>query len=322
VNVPTIISNLRALPEVLTRQIYWRLSPLQRLYRSLRARAPAAMNYLDLDHLAAAFEKAGIHEGSCLMVHSSTDGVGLRIGERVIENQLQLSAELLKFLKTILGPTGTLVMPTHPHYRDDPGFMVTKAGLRLTYDPLRTPSKVGLLTEIFRRSPGAIRSRHPLSSLTAAGPLAEKIIGGFPSPGDLPHGENTPYKRFCDAGGLIVGINVSLINALTIVHVAEELRDADWHVNNFFYERTFDIVEGDIMVNLVVRERHPKWVRSISLKVLHGDLAREGHIVERTVDGVRVGFANAAGVVNYMLSRNASSTYPYFFLRKSRYVGQ
>ena len=321
-NIPTAISSLRALPEVLARQTYWRLPPLQKLYKRMRTTAPSAMSYLDLDHLAATLSEAGIHEGSCLMVHSSTDGIGLRTGGRVIDNQLQVAAELLKFLKTILGPTGTLVMPTHPHYRDDPGFMFNKTGLRLTYDPLRTPSKVGLLTEIFRRSSGAIRSRHPLSSVAAAGPLAQEIVGGFPNPGDLPHGENSPYKRFFDAGGLIVGINVSLINALTIVHVAEELRDADWHVDDFFYERSFEIVEVGTKVAAVVRERHPKWARSISLKALRGDLAREGHIVERTVDGVRVGFANAAGVVNYMLARNAFSTYPYFFLRKSRHDGQ
>jgi aminoglycoside N3'-acetyltransferase len=321
VSVTTIISNLRALVEVLLRQIYWRFSPLQILYKSVRSKAPSSeLNYLDLDQLAEVLREAGIQEGSCLMVHSSVDGIGLRTGGRVIEHQLQVASELLKFLKTILGPTGTLVMPTHPHYRDDPGFMFTKTELRLTYDPLRTPSKVGLLTEMFRRSSGSIRSLHPLSSITAAGPLAQEIVGSFPKPGDLPHGKNSPYKRFCDAGGVIVGINVSFINALTIVHVAEELRDADWTVDGFFYDRIFNIVEEGTNVEIIVRERHPKWVRSISLNALRSDLLNEGLIVERYLCGVQVGSANGTKVVDYMLTRNASSTYPYFFLRKSKHV--
>ena len=318
VKIETAVLSCRALPEVLARQIYWRFPLLQDLYGRMRRTQPKTTKYLDLNHLAKEFGKAGIQKGACLMVHSSTSGIGLLNNGKAIDNQLQVASELLKFLRSAIGPTGTLLMPTHPYYRDDPGFKFDKTDLRLTYDPVRTPSKVGLLTEIFRRSPGAIRSRHPLSSVTAAGPLGELIIGGFPETGDLPHGRNSAYKRFCDAGGFVVGINVPLINALTIVHVAEELRDGDWPVENFFYERTFNVVEGGDTVTAIVRERHPKWVKSISLNTLRKDLKRNGLIAERIVDGINIGFADGPGVVNHMLMRSANSTYPYFFIRRTR----
>jgi len=318
VDVQTARSLLHALPEVLARQVYWRTPLLQRFYGGARKTVPTAARCLDLDRLASNFAASGIREGCCLMVHSSIDGLWIRTRKGVIRNQLQVAGELLRFLRGTVGPAGTLVMPTHPYYRDDPGFMFDKSGLRLRYDRVRTPSKVGLLTEMFRRSPMAIRSQHPLSAVAAEGPLAESITGGLPAAGDLPHGVNSPYKRLCDAGGLVVSINVPLINALTVVHVAEELRDADWPVKGFFYERTFDIRSGNSVMTTVVRERHPTWVRFISLRALRADLIREGRVIDECIDGVKVGFANAAGVVDYMLERNASSTYPYFLLCKER----
>lgn len=311
---------LGAFAEVSARQVYWRVQPLQKLYKKLRAPKTSALRYIDLDRLAVALSSVGVCKGACLMVHSSIDGLGLRVKGKQIDNKLQVASELLKFLEMVIGESGTLVMPTHPHYRDDPGFMFDKSKIILTYDPARTPSKVGLLTEVFRRSSGALRSYHPLSSVVAKGPRAKEIVGDFPHEGDLPHGLNSPYKRFYDADGIVIGINVSFINSLTMVHVAEELRDDKWPVSDFFYGRNFNIVKENENIPLIVRERRPTWVRYISLRALNKDLIQQGVIDSQLVDGISVDRARAKAVVDYMLAKNARSTYPYFFIPKVRYV--
>ncbi|NJS39886.1 MAG: AAC(3) family N-acetyltransferase [Rhodobacteraceae bacterium] len=61
------------------------------------------------------------------------------------------------------------------------------------FDAKRTPSEMGLLTELFRRAPGAKRSLHPTHSVTALGPLAEQLTATHHQ-ATTPSGRGTPLK--------------------------------------------------------------------------------------------------------------------------------
>ena len=82
---------------------------------------------------------------------------------------------LLELMLRIAGSERTLAMPafffgTFPelfdlaYYRKYPRF-----------DVRRTPSQMGLVTELFRRTPGVTRSLHPTHSICALGPLANEL---------------------------------------------------------------------------------------------------------------------------------------------------
>ena len=300
------------------RQCYWRFPGLLDVFRSRRPPdAPPSVTAPELEnHLASVIPAS---DKPCL-VHSSVGGFGLRDKQGELLGGMAVAMWLLRTLRTCIGHEGTLCMPTHPNYKDDPGFMFDKSRLIFQYDANRTPSRVGLLTELFRRQKNSYRSLHPLSSLCANGPMAAQLISeNLAVDEPLPHGLNSAYHKVCVAEGTVVGIGLSLIKSMTILHVAEELADQAWPVSDFFYRRRFEIADPHgSQQSIVVRERRPEFVRSLVLSQVHRDLLTEGILKQHHFQGIRIETAAAASVLQYFQDRQRKSTYPYLWPRVSR----
>jgi aminoglycoside 3-N-acetyltransferase len=146
-----------------------------------------------------------------LMVHSS------------ISNMFPMfrgtPGDLLKLLLQM--STGrTLAMPAfffgagehfdHDYYRSNPVF-----------DVRRTPSQMGLVTELFRRRKGVLRSLHPTHSICALGPLAAELTSRhhlspfFAAP-------SSPFGVMGRHNTVILGIGVEYYRSLTQVHAIED----------------------------------------------------------------------------------------------------
>ena len=104
-----------------------------------------------------AHAEIGVGTGATLVVQSSYKGIG------AVEGGVP---GLIEALKAVVGEAGTLIMPaynftswTEKHY----------------FDARETPSGVGAVTEIFRRSAGVRRSRHPIHSLSIYGHLRDRF---------------------------------------------------------------------------------------------------------------------------------------------------
>ncbi len=170
--------------------------------------------------LAEELERAGICPGMVLVVHSSLGQVGWMLGgpEAAIEA-----------FQDVLGPRGTLVMPT---------FSFSLAAWNLPpFDPGRTPSRVGLLTDVFWRMDGVLRTCHPTHSFAAAGPDAPTLLGG---PVDYePLGMGSPIDRVRLAGGRILLIGVGH-NRNSTVHLAEDLAEMPYLQVPFDTNRDYD----------------------------------------------------------------------------------
>jgi aminoglycoside 3-N-acetyltransferase len=138
-----------------------------------------------------------------LMVHSSLSSCGTIVGgPDVILEVLQAHCE-------------TLVLPTHTYcYPDSPGV----AGP--LFDPATTPSKVGLISERFRKRQGILRSLNATHSIAASGPQAEEICQGHCEQ-DTPCGKGTPYERMIQhrAAALMFGVSM---HSYTFFHTAED----------------------------------------------------------------------------------------------------
>ena len=91
----------------------------------------------------------------------------------------------------------------------------------------RTVSKMGILTEIFRRKEGVKRSIHPTHSVCAYGPLADKLTATHHL-GDTACGEGTPFGEMTKYKTIILGIGIRSFRALTQVHSAEDLMKSDF----------------------------------------------------------------------------------------------
>lgn len=128
--------------------------------------------------------------------------------------------DLLDLLLRLVGPNRTLAMPTfffgtselfnRAYYRKYPRF-----------DVRRTPSQMGLVTELFRRQAGIIRSMHPTHSVTALGPLAFELCGTHHLD-RWPCGDLSPFAVMSRHKTAIIGLGVEYYRSLTQVHAIEE----------------------------------------------------------------------------------------------------
>jgi len=154
--------------------------------------------------LITAFREAGLAKGDLVLVHSALRTLGPVEGG---------ADTVLDALLEILGPEGTLVLPTHT-------FRVVTAA-QPVFHQLLTPSNVGTLSNVFRLRPGVVRGLHPTHSVAAIGPLAGKLLGGHERE-STPCSAESPYWRLSEWGGKILIIGVGL-NCCTLFHACEEL---------------------------------------------------------------------------------------------------
>lgn len=302
----------RIAAEIAARQIYWRSAPLIRAVEKRRAQQ-STRSLVDRYRLQDRLAQVGVGDEAPVMVHTSIASISLHNRDKTVTNPLVVGRQILQDLTALVGEDGTLCMPSHPQYDGEPGFFYDKSDLVLRYDPAKTPSRVGLLSNLFLRRPEVKRSLHPLSSLACAGPLADTLLAeNLNNSAPLPHGRGSAYHRFCELGGLVVSIGVPLVKSMTVLHVAEELRQEHAPIRGFAYERRFDVRVDDGWSEWLVQERRPEYVRSYALAQLRHDLLSQGILHESSFDGVRIDWAKAADVLSYMTQRSQASTYPYY----------
>jgi aminoglycoside 3-N-acetyltransferase len=143
----------------------------------------------------------GVQPGAILLMHTSFSKVA------PVEDG---PFGLITALRNVLGPSGTLMMPSMSWDDEHP------------FDPRKTPCPdMGIVAETFWRCQGVLRSDSP-HAFAAIGPLAEQVTA--PHPIDPPHGLDSPVGRAykLDAQVLLLGVGH---DANTSVHLAENLQE-------------------------------------------------------------------------------------------------
>src|SRR5439155_1826868 len=88
------------------------------------------------------------------------------------------------------------------------------------YDPAAAPSYDGVITEFFRKLPGAVRSLHPTHSIAGIGLDAPAVLRDHDKA--HPFGVGSPCWRLWEQNAWVLLIGVGH-NANSVAHVAEEL---------------------------------------------------------------------------------------------------
>jgi aminoglycoside 3-N-acetyltransferase len=148
-------------------------------------------------------------EFEILMVHSSYD--------TLLPMYKGSANDLLAVLRDVCGPDRTLVMPSFVmggRKFDTREYFSTRP-----FDVRRTPSEMGLLAEVFRRTPGVLRSLHPTCSVCALGPLAKELTTGhhLARTGFTP---DSPFGLMTRCPTAILGLGVHYYRCLTHAHTA------------------------------------------------------------------------------------------------------
>ena len=153
--------------------------------------------------VVAGFRATGVDVAAVVIVHSSLSSMGRVDGG---------APAVVEALLEVVGPDGTLVMPTLCQKAKERRFEV--------WDIHTSPSDVGLVTETFRTWPGAVRSDHATHSVAALGPLAHEITAGHatagprPGPwGDRAFGHGSPWEHLdrLNAHYAFLGVTFSVL---------------------------------------------------------------------------------------------------------------
>jgi len=85
----------------------------------------------------------------------------------------------------------------------------------------KTPSQTGLMSELYRRMDGVIRSPHPIYSFCAKGPMAEEICQ---HDGETCWGDNTPFEKLVEKNALILNFAKDFPLGITLIHRFEQIK--------------------------------------------------------------------------------------------------
>lgn len=206
--------------------------------------------------------QCGVAPGTTLIVHSSWLQYNGFRGK---------PADLVKAFQSAVGPTGLLVMTSMPYHN------MSSAQWLAMGKPMnvrRSPSMMGLVSEVFRRSEGVLRSLSATHPLLAWGTAAEEFIAGHQNT-DRPFGPDSPFAKLLDRDAIILGFDVAF-SAFTFTHFVED---------QIAETLPIALYETDLMRGIVVDANGTtceQWVRVLSAEA--NSLRREHRLVEKLKD--------------------------------------
>jgi aminoglycoside 3-N-acetyltransferase len=169
--------------------------------------------------------------------------------------------ELVRMLEDFVGPDRTLVMPAF--FFGDPKIGDVNETFRTNprFNLKRTPSQMGLFTEIFRRGKGVLQSRHPVYRVSAKGPMAAALVRGHEQ-AQRPAGIGTPFEFMAEHNTKVLGIGKSY-HVMTQVHHVDDLLGEDFPVpRRPVQERSVvdvTVIDGDEEIPLTLRGNGITW---------------------------------------------------------------
>jgi len=186
-------------------------------------------NVFTLKMLLLELKRIGLKEGDTVLVHSSLSKIGYVEGGPVT---------IVDALLEAVGEKGNLLMPSSP----SPGSTKEYLDQSPVFDVKETPSRMGVISEEFRKRKGVVRSLHPTEPVCAFGPDAKELTKDHF--GQLtPYNENSPFYKVSEKEGKILMIGTTLINSGTSLHTLEDV------VSDFVYpvydQKVYNVVVID-----------------------------------------------------------------------------
>lgn len=301
--------------EMLARRLYWR--NVQRLAGKVKKSAKKKRlveeqdaKPFDYSALKSYLADCGVTTGSLLVVHSAFAPFKGRVAG---------PDEVIDFFLQHLGTEGTLAMPAMPLFtnaRSVEEYLSPKPDENVyIYNVQKSRIKTGILPTALHKRKSSVRSRHPINTMVAIGKLAETLMeGNLEGNSPLACGVNSSWMRCVEQDALIIGLGTDLTHSLTMIHVAEDVKDAQWPVKNWYVEKNFIIKDGDFEETRVLRERAPRWgALHFGERTLCKDLMAAGLLKSATIDGIIVEVLSAKALIEFLDARNRSG-YPYFWV--------
>lgn len=173
--------------------------------------------------LGGHLQRLGVRDGDTVMVHAAVSRIGL---------MLNGPDTVIDALRATVGAGGTIMGYTDweaPYFDllDEDGRLDER--LRPHVQPFRPASSRaaranGVLVELLRTTPGALRSGNPGASVAALGRRAAALTADHPL--QYGYGPGSPLARLVDLEGKVLMLGAPL-DTMTLLHHAEHLADLE-----------------------------------------------------------------------------------------------
>lgn len=276
--------------EVLIRRIYYSNNTLIEKFKNKRSVesgrvVPETTVSADKSKIFSYIESLNIKKGDILIVHSSSDEMN-KVGIEPIE--------LIKYLRSLIGEEGTLVLPAFPLFANDK---------EKVYNPRRTLCSTGLMPNLFIRMPGVIRSQFPWNSLAAQGPHAEKMMQNNLQT-DLAHGIGSAWEYCMNNNAKILLLGVKSSHTTTMVHAAEDILDDKWPIADWYENQSIIVKNKNEEKCINIRVRKQKWVKYNASWYRSTQLKKNRLLSEIEVEGFNIGFIeDSKKMVDFIIDR-------------------
>ncbi len=226
---------------------------------------------LNKKELLDGFGQLNLKKGETIIVHTSYKSLGGVEGGA--ETVIDVMRELVGKEGTVMFPAFNFQSWTETHY----------------WDVLETPSKMGMITELARLRPDALRTPHPIYSFSVWGARAEE----FSKAEDVEaYGPNSAFALFHKINGTIVSIGLDFNSTFSLHHYIEYNVGCDYRrVKEFSgiyvgYDRVPKIKTHSMFV------RNNERVKTYIVPGMN-DLLHDGVIKEVQVGAANIHFATA-----------------------------
>ena len=173
----------------------------------LHAAWVARFRRFDAEAFGHALQGLGVARGDWLMVHASLTALSGYTGRPV---------EIVEALKAAVGEEGLLVMPSMTYTDSSKAYLMRGEPLKLRH----SPSRMGLVSEVFRRGRGVVRSASPPHPLLAWGADAAAFVDGHERT-DRPFGAASPFQRLLERPAKLLCVGTGP-ESITFTHFLED----------------------------------------------------------------------------------------------------
>ncbi|MDA1129816.1 MAG: AAC(3) family N-acetyltransferase [Chloroflexi bacterium] len=254
------------------------------------------MQSISFSEIVRALKEAGLKPGDIVNVHCRLFTIG-----RILDTPAyEIPENYLHAFREVIGDQGTIVVPTG----------TTSFGRFGTPFVLEeSPSEFGVFSEHIRKSPGAVRSLHPIQSLTALGQDAQELANDHPR---WNVGHDTIWDRMLQKGGKVVTLGIAPRHCLTFVHQAECLACVPYMYNKILRGEVFARGER-IPDDFFIAVRYLEYGIGFDLSRLEDELAARSAITQIPLGGDNVWVTPMESVFETVLKGLRHD--PYYLLR-------
>lgn len=252
---------------------------LHKLYKSTSAQKSTKSNKkkcaakkIDPNLFFKEINKLGIKHGDILIVHSSYENL----------KSLSLTpVEIIDYLKDLVGPSGTLVLPA---------FRVSvKKGDFHMVDLDSKQVSTGMLPSLFVRMKGVIHGKFPVNTLSAFGKYA-KIMFSDEINAKFVHGENTAWDFCVNNNAKILMLGTDPSRTLTAIHCAEDKMGLKWPIKGWFEKVSYKCTSNSALLNFNVFVRKRTWAKYMVSEYRTKVLIREKLLISNLVGNIQVSY--------------------------------